>query len=558
MPFIPDDKYQKMLQQMQASSYGNAPAQPGMNPFTSGPRPVTSPYQPAQQPPAMPWDAVPGGGQAFENLYSGSKPKPAPKPAAPYGGTPMGPANIPMQARDASSAAYGQTITPNGQMPAGGFANDPAMGAYGGVQRQPQAGEKATGDTAGDPNTLFGFSAMDMIRAGGALLTGANRDGGDWAPFTEVAGQIAGEHENKTRYDKEQKRQAEMDSQQRAQFDAWQKDQAQKESIRGTFNTQLAETQKKLADPSLTPEARAQLQQKLDIMNLGPDVWTQFEVADRNRAAALADQLKLEETRFGHEKTITGMQIAGQGQKALDAESSRFDMLDRKATNAQVSKDRDAMFAVKSQAVPMIDQAISVLDDLAARNVKNGGILDNNMQLKKLFGDPNLGLYQEWQASTLGIAMEKLKQLKGSSSDKELDAIIAQVGGDTVTVGTAKRILTKLRDQQMRDFQYASLRKDFIDQTGGVNAKLGGLDINEWVEKQIGGSSTATPSATSTPAAAAASGLSQQAASAPAPQEAPSVGTKKTVDGVLYIYVGGDPWKPNSWQVAQPGGYRGR
>jgi hypothetical protein len=551
MPFIPDDKYQKMLQQMQASSYGNAPAQPGMNPFTAGPRTIMSPYQPQKSSPIpqpqIPWTAgMPG-------MQSPPQQRPAPqrtgqRPTP----TPINPLNIPMPPRgipttadfaqglalpgvdDSSSAYSDQLVAANGQMPAGGFQNDPAAAAYPGasgfqqgtgVARQPQAGEKATGDTAQAQGTEgafgLGFNNMDWIRLGGSLLAGSQPGGGGWAAPTEALGQITGEKENKKRYDTEQKRQVEQDAMTKEMF-GYDINARKAQEAEVTRTNQIRASTASAAQAmlgELKPDGDPNERRLLELAVRDPDKYSnvlewQLSVAkdnkDYDRSVALTNLKGRLDANAAYAERVWKTTEA-QKDRDTQLQVADFRRTDPTATvrgradMARIQPWSEAANTAVAQTLPRIQRMREIMTELGKRNGVNRPIdADSRVTLAQWGLDDKVsqGLMQEFADLQRGFVLEEVQKLK-PASNVDLAMVQKTLVGPNTEVAAATRMFDNMENELNRGVNYYNGMVNWMDKgwsIDGLNDK--GQTLNQAMgppPKPVSSTAALSPLASSTP-----------------------------------------------------------
>lgn len=464
MPLIPNKPYQQWLTEQQASV---------TNPFAGfgAPPPIVSPYNPngdfrVQPPQPQPQRQRP----AQPNYQIG-----APVSDANYVGPPI----ASTQQRDVSSSAYGQNVAVNGQMPGNEFQDVDAARAYypgAGVQRQPQGGEKATGDTAqgGTEGALgLGFSNMDWVRLGGSLLAGS-QNGGDWGKPTEALGQIANEKENKKRYDTEQKRQAELDAMNKEMFGFQLGDAKYNAAERERLRVVQGEQVKALEGTN--PQLAAA------IKSMSPEGFGAFY--GQRLIAEEQTKAQIEATRAQNVFT------AGENAKDRAAQLSVADLrrtdptatVRGRADMARITPWSEAANTATVYTLPRIQRMREIMDQLAVKNGVNQPLDANSRVTLAQWGLADKeaqGLMQEFSDLQRGFVLEEAQKLK-PASNLDVEMIQKTLVGPNTEIAAAQRMFNNMESELNRGVAYYNNMVDWMDQgysLDGKNAK--GQTLNQ-------------------------------------------------------------------------------
>jgi len=575
--------FDSLLQQQQEQERQR---QQQMNPFTAGPRTIMSPYQPQKSSPIpqpqIPWTAgMPG-------MQSPPQQRPAPqrtgqRPTP----TPINPLNIPMPPRgvpttadfaqglalpgvdDSSSAYSDQLVAANGQMPAGGFQNDPAAAAYPGasgfqqgtgVARQPQAGEKATGDTAQPTGTEgafgLGFSNMDWVRLGGSLLAGSQPGGAGWAAPTEALGQITGEKENKKRYDAEQARQAAQDAMQKEMF-ALQKGEAQ---YTADQRDRLVKSQGELVASlqGTNPELAAA------IKNMGAE---QFGTFYGQRLLANEDAKAKElltQREWDHQDSMLGRQLSSQERIARIGaanENNVFKAFQTKDAGMIADRQQEAV-DIDTKTLPAMRTLLQNIKQAGQYEDATGQIIPANLRVKlsRVFNGSTgeRVALDTWAARTLQPAIAMFAGT-GPMATQELELAMKSFANPDMDLGSAVELVEEMIAQKERVLNATNGLSEYYSTYGGITRPTvpGAPPVTQWMKDRLQDTGF-TPGQAGRDERAAAAGMGATPAAPAAPRVQMShVGDRKPgKDGKFYVMVKNDPGpngappdlNPNNWQ----------
>jgi len=461
----------------------------------------------------MPWG---NDGQAFGDLYNPA-PKPAPRaPTAPTRSNFGQPYQLPQQPAapvpefNMPDNSTGTPITPQD---ASWAAYNPSEAQK--VDRQPQAGDQATGNGKG---ALFGdMNGMDMLSLGLSLL-GNSQNGGDWG---QVGRDLQGIQQNAmSREDRAREIERQKTADQRAQeeFDAWRKEQKRLQGMQDRYNAALE-------DPTLDEESK----RLLGIM--GPEGYGQYQLWQaeqkaRTKEAETQRTFESGENAKNRAASIEEARVRSANDNSIDKYFQAMDAETLGKGNAEAAQ-------LQSRGLPMLK---TLQDNInKAGEQLTGKPLDANSRitLGRLFNGSSSDrqTLETWRARVLGPALETLRGL-GAMSEREMEAAINAFSNPDMTLGAAKELIDeRIRLAENKLLENKTMNKFFADAkgiTGKHNAA--GQDWNTALTLAFEEDRKAREK--------------QRQASAPAPVAAPKVGEVR--DG--YRYVGGDPGDPNSWQ----------
>lgn len=454
---------------------------------------------------------------------------------------------------DPSIAAYGAQM--GGSFSASPQMNDPngngdaAMQAY--RDRQPQAGDMASGTVpesfdwmGGKPfggalgETLGNFNGMDMLSMGLSLLGNA-QNGGDWGQVGQdlmsiTQGAEMRQDRQLARSDREReiKRQEEADKR-TAELFGYQVDElkaGQEERAYAKANRErLAGVQQGLLQTTTDPALRAALESMPPEQFgefLGNRILRQEDVAAR-QAEAEADR-------------------AFRSSEAAKDRSFQERLADiRKKDPMQTVQGKASIAAIEpfitaagnaGPALRKVERMKEIIGQLHQMGGTNQPIDANTrIFLSRLSGNGReaQALMEEYKNLAIGFTLEEVQKLRPASN---LDVKMIQESlpnADNNPYG-AMNMLNRMERELKNAVKGANDRINWVEQGYSI------YGTNEQGQTFF----EAHPDATT-------AGLAPAEASTAAPKATPKVGEKRTgADGKEYLYVGGDPNDPRSWQTA--------
>lgn len=308
---------------------------------------------------------------------------------------------------------------------------DVSMKAY-----QPQPGDQATG--SGQDKSQYALNGMlgninnqDLLSLGLSLL-GNSQNGGDWGQVgRDLQGiqQGAMSREDRAR---EIERQKTQDEQAAEQFKAWQSEQTAKTGVQQRYDSRLKEMDAALADPSLSPEAKAQMKRERDILGMvGPEGWANFEVAQEERKA----QEAAAQGEFQQRKELQNAQIAASAKEgALDRQSRKDlaeleaklnprrdprDTIQYRADVQRVTPWINAADQARTYTLGRVDRMKQIINELAKRGGVNDPLnSDFRIEMSRLTGNAaeNQALLEEYNNLATGFTLDEVQKLKPASN----------------------------------------------------------------------------------------------------------------------------------------------
>lgn len=515
-----------------------------------GPQPGPQPQpRPPQNYGQMPWDQ--SQGQGFADMYA---PKPKPRPAAARPPQPaVPPIQMPMEpplpdqmpSSDPGMSAYGMPAqgASGMQMPKPPMQYDAAMAAYPDqpqVQRQPQPGEQATGDNAGD-GQFFGFKGDEWLKMGLALMTGANQNGGSFEPLLQTVEGIGQTRREDDRYKQQMERQAEQDAMQKElhglQVGELQYSGEQRQRIAAAHQQAIEST----ADPQL----------KSVLASMSPDQYGAFlgqRMISKEEAAIQDARLESElEARReeGRLERASRERLAKIQQENENSIGKAFQTRDA----GLIAEQQAAALQIDTNTLPALRTLLGNIKAAGQYEDSTGQPIDANTRIKlsQVFNGSSAERQslETWRGRMLQPAISAFANT-GPLAAQEVQLAMDAFANPNMELGSAVELVEEMIAQKERQLKTTSALTAYYNQYGGITApKNAPMDANTFVRQQLQGTDFYAAGDPNKPKA----GAAPSAAAKPPP----TVGTKqKDLDGNIRVFVGGDPNDAKSWQIVQP------